>query len=77
MSQKAWKVAAIILAVIVLLQTSLIIWAWNAGNEAYVNEEICAINHCNEHDSYFYDDLNKVCHCYENKEIVKTSYLGN
>jgi|TARA_Y100000310_G_scaffold159030_1_gene158460 hypothetical protein len=71
-----WKVLAIILIVVVVLETGLIVWAYNWGTEAAENESACSINVCMNYDAYIYDDYEKICYCYEGNEIVHQEFIG-
>ena len=70
-----WKIMAIIFIVISVLEFGILCWAWNTGTEMMKDEMECVYNICEEGQSYYYDDLESMCYCYENHEIVKQVYL--
>lgn len=76
MKEKGWKITAIVLMVLFVLETMLLIWAFNVGTEAIGNESECAYNICEGYDAYQYDDYSKVCYCFEGKEITHQKYIG-
>jgi hypothetical protein len=69
-----WKVTAIILLILVALETSLIVWAYNAGTDAINKEYECSNDVCFNQDSssYTYDDSTKTCYCYD--DLGEVSY---
>jgi len=71
-----WKVTAIIFIVLFIVETSLFIWAINVGSEMIDNENECAYNICEDYETYFYDDTDKMCYCYKNHELEHQKYMG-
>lgn len=71
-----WKTLAIILAVILLLQSLLLIYFWNMGGVIIDNENICSINVCADDDFYDYDTYTKICSCYKGTDLAKQEYMG-
>jgi len=70
-----WKALAIVLLILLILETGFVIWAYNLGTEAINNEAECSINICYEYDAYHYDDIEKVCYCYEGDEIAYQEFI--
>jgi len=70
-----WKITAIIFLIITLIQFSLMFWVFNMGIEMVENENDCVYNICSDYPSYFYDDYEQICYCYENNEIVYQEYI--
>ena len=76
-----WKVTAIIFIILFILETSLLVWAWNSGSQSIQNENECVYDVCElgnavpNYDTYSYDDYTGMCSCYLNHEVVKTKIL--
>ena len=71
-----WKVAAIILIIVCVLETSLIIWIYNYGTKLIEHEYECIYTICDGYGEYIYDDFEDVCYCYTDYELKKTKYMG-
>jgi hypothetical protein len=73
-----WKVFAIILLIIVILETFLIGYFFKVGMEAIEQETECSINICSEYDAFAYDEYEEVCYCYLNdvEDPVHKEYIG-
>ncbi len=76
-TEKLWKVASIILFVILILETSFIVLVFYWGYQEIEIEEKniilenkCAINVCADYDAYWYDTETHLCDCYKDGEIV-------
>jgi len=76
MKINGWKVAAIILGVIVILQTSLFIGLMKIGSDVIDKENECMYNICTEADTYYYDAYEGICYCYIDNELVHQKYIG-
>jgi len=74
----SWRVIAIIFMLISALLFGILVWLSSIGNEIIENEFECSYNLCPnlESDAYLYDEVNKVCYCYLDQEIVHTEYMG-
>jgi len=70
-----WKITAIVFIILFILETCFLIWAFNLGTQMIENENECAINVCNDYETYYYDDYNNMCYCYLNHEITHQEYL--
>jgi len=70
-----WKIAAIIFLILVILESSLIVWAIREAIQSIKNENECSINICANYDSYIYDDYEKMCYCYKDHEIVYMEFI--
>ncbi len=73
-TSNGWRTLAIILLVIVVLETLVIGWAWNIGTTEIKNQNECSLNICAEADAYYYGD--GVCECYSAGEIYHSYYFG-
>lgn len=80
MEQKkyGWKVFAIILLIIIILENIVIGWGIYRLNEEEDKTNICYYDICREYSEAYY--LNKICTCYEpdllgNLQIAKETYL--
>lgn len=76
MEKTGWKATAIILGIILILGILLFVWVWSIGTTMIENENICSINICNGYETYYYDDLDKICYCYNNHEVFYQEYIG-
>lgn len=77
MEQTTWKTLAIVFMALFVLETIVMVWAFNAGTEMMDQEYECAINICgDEHDAFFYDEYAEVCYCYSGSEIVYEEFIG-
>lgn len=70
-----WKALAIAFIIIALLEGLLIGYFFKVGTEMIENENECSINICSDYDSYYYDDLEKTCYCFEGTEIKYQEYI--
>lgn len=78
-NMNGWKVAAIILAIIVILETSLIGFAYSLATDEEEKDTQCAVNVCSTPDD-LYDGYNyelDYCYCFKNGEVAKTTYIGD
>jgi hypothetical protein len=76
-----WKILAIILLVIVLLENGLIFWGYASNSQVEKETNICYYDVCEDYSNAYYDSSNKVCDCYEsdlmgNEVIAKSEYMG-
>lgn len=75
-----WKFCAIFFLFISIAEAVFICWAWNLGNQAILDEELCAYDVCDldessVYDAYAYNDYIKMCYCYKDGEIAKSKHL--
>lgn len=70
-----WKVFAIVLLTIVILETFFIVSVITLGlsvlqeeEEDLIREDICAVNICKGYELYYYYLETQLCECYENGE---------
>ncbi len=73
---RKWKTIGIICIVLLVLETLLLIYAYNLGTDMIEKENECNINVCQGYDAYFYDEVTKVCSCYQDNELEYEEYLG-
>lgn len=71
-----WKAWAIVFLVIAILEGFTLGYFISAGIEGTDNEYDCALNVCEDYPSYYYDWTYETCQCYEDNELVKTTYMG-
>ena len=71
-----WKIAAIILAIGLLLETAGVVWLFKVGWDSMTKEEICANEICaNDPNavSFNYNSNTNYCSCYDiNRETTKS-----
>lgn len=70
-----WKILAIVLFVIVVIETGILVWAWESGNREIKNEVICKVEVCKDYETYYYDNYEGVCYCFVNGEVEKAEQL--
>lgn len=70
-----YKIATIVLSIIVILASVFIGWIYHASGEYVARENECVYNVCANYDVYYYDDYEQICYCFEDEEIVKEEYL--
>ena len=70
-----WKIATIILGILLILETLVVVWAYNEGTQMIENELECANNICSNYDAYQFDDYTKVCYCFVGDEIKYQRYM--
>lgn len=71
-----WKITAIIFIILFVVETTLVIFFLSLGFKIIGNENECAINICDDAISYYYDDYESMCYCYNAKdELIKQEYL--
>ena len=73
--KKVWKILAIILLVLLVLENAMIIWGMSLVNQDTTNENKCIVNVCSDYSSYYYDINSKLCSCFENKEVKHQEYI--
>ena len=71
---KGWRIAAIILGIIVAGFIIISIIGINAINK----ETECSVNICenNQYDSFYYDSNENICYCYTNGEVAYKEFIG-
>ena len=77
MEKDTWKALAIIFIFLFVLESIILVCAWNSGTQMIENENTCSMNICgnDRYDAYFYDDYDEICYCYTNNEITYSEYL--
>lgn len=74
-----WKTLAIVLLLVVIVETGLLIWFYNLGVEVTYNENECFYNICNGDEelgvSFLYDSYEKMCYCFRNGEVIKQELI--
>lgn len=74
-NRKGWKILAIILLVILVLENAMIFWGVSLVNKDTSNEKECMLNLCSNYSAYYYDINQKICSCYEDKEVKFQEYM--
>ena len=75
MDKTGWKVTAIIFIILFTIETTGLILLLNVGINSVEAENECAYNICEDYSTYQYDYVDNVCYCFEDNEVVKTSYM--
>jgi len=75
MEKTGWKIIAIIFIILFILETMFLIWAFNLGEQAEVNESKCVYSICDGFKSYQYDQYSNMCYCFVNGEVIKEKYV--
>ena len=72
-----WKILAIALLIVVIVESVFIAWLFVSGTEMFENDIECAVNICadDKYDAYYYDDYEKVCYCYTDNEIIYSEFM--
>lgn len=78
MKPENWKILAIVLLIVVIVETSLIGWFWLLGAHYLEKESECSINVCGDkmYESYYYDDYEGICYCFADGEVAYQEYIG-
>jgi len=72
---KGWKTATIILGIVVFIMLVLCVYSYNLGVDIVKDENECAMNICENYDSYQYDMYEEICYCFSEGELAKTKYM--
>ena len=72
-----WKVIALVMTAIVLVESCVLIYAFAIGSAMYANEDMCAYEICADqrYDAYTYDDVSGICYCWDGEDIVVEKQL--
>ena len=70
-----WKVTAIIFIILFIAETILFGYVYKLGADMIEKENECALNICQEGQTYYFDYVYDICYCYENHEIVHEEYI--
>lgn len=73
-----WKITAIIFIVLFVLETIIFVWILSWGLQIVAKENECSVNVCSGEEivSYYYDESQSICYCYDvNEEIVKQQFI--
>ncbi len=71
-----WNVIAIIFIILFILESLFLFWAFNLGTQFIENENECSINVCADYETYYYDEWDNICYCFNDGEIEHQEYLG-
>lgn len=79
--KNGWKIFALIILVIFILENSLIVWGIVSNNKIEKDTNVCYYDICKDYPDAFYDSSSKLCDCYDNdllgnQIIAKTEYMG-
>jgi len=78
-SMNGWKTFAIILLIILILESSFLGYALYLGQKAVRQESQCSVNICGQgyqngtYDSYHFED--DVCTCFKDGRVISTTYV--
>ena len=72
-----WKITAIILLIICVIESSIIIWGYMESDRYWDNDLKCSMNICEDGDytSYYYSPTTGICYCYQDEEIKHEEYI--
>lgn len=79
-TMNGWKLSAILLGILLILETLLMVWAFFSGSDSIDKENQCSVNICGPgyqngtYDSYLYNS--GYCLCYKDGDPLLTRYLG-
>jgi len=78
---KGYKIATIVLSIVVLLETIFIIFVIGLGMQIIDQENECYYDICqmdtDNYSGWYYDDIGEVCYCYNGEKITNQKYLGS
>lgn len=70
-----WKVFGIVFMILFILETLLLVWMFSIGSKMIQRDTECGVNVCSDFESYYYDDFEKLCYCFNDNEIVFQKYM--
>ena len=73
-----WKYAAIIIAILFVIETGIFLWLMKLGTDSINNEQICSTNICintYQAETYYYDSYSHMCTCFVNHEITHSEVM--
>lgn len=73
--KRAWKTAAVIFGIILLIESLLIGAVVYRGWKMVIAEEECQVNVCKSFESYYYHPTDNTCHCYEGNELILSTHI--
>jgi hypothetical protein len=66
-----WMIATFCLAALLVLETALIVWGWNLGQEEIEFRNDCSIDcYDQQGSSYYYDSSLGMCYCFDEQEEI-------
>lgn len=65
-----YKLVAIILAVICILQFGVIMWSWSYGNQIVEMEDECGNVICKGYTAYSFDPVESMCYCWSGDKLA-------
>lgn len=71
----SWKVLGIISIIINILLIIFLGYLFNVGSDWLNNDNECAINVCGGYESYYYNDITKMCYCYVGEDLMHQEYI--
>ena len=77
LNEKHWRIAAIILFILLVGQTAGFVYLYNVGTESYETESEC-VNVCDsmQSDSYFFDIHTEECVCIKDGDYIWQNVLS-
>jgi len=73
---KGWRTSAIVFIVLFVLQSMFVVWIFKAGNDLIDAENKCSVNVCDGYESYYFDNLERMCYCLNDQDIEYQKYIG-
>ena len=82
MEKNGWKILAIILLAIIILENGLIAYGYFSTKDIEKETNICYYDVCEGYPNAYYSYSDKICDCYDydlmgNEVLAKTKYMGN
>jgi len=73
MEKTGWKITAIIALILLICSVVALVLIFRAGQQYELKRQTCAYDICGmdkqEHDSYFYADMDDYCYCFLKGEL--------
>ncbi len=74
MEKEGWKTTAIVLEILLIIETLLFAGIITLGLEEIRKDEECQYDICADSEAYFYEV--DICYCFEDGEITHQKYIG-
>lgn len=76
MEEKNWKIVALIFMGLFLIETVLVAMAYNVGTKLVEMEKECMFDTCGDYSSYYFDQSEQNCYCFDNGEVSIVQHIG-
>ena len=70
-----WKITTIVLILTNIITILLFVWLMSWGLEITENETECSINICKNYETFYYDEISKICYCYNDKVLKYQEFI--